>query len=156
MKISAKQDIEAPLAQVWAALSDFDAWERAAMRRGVDITRTDSLRKPAAGMAWRAGFRFRGRDRRLDLALTRLDAPAHLEAAVNSMSIEGQVVIELIEMAARRTRMLVVSEFRPLSLGARLFLQSLRLARARVDRKYQARVAQFAREIEGRARQRTA
>jgi hypothetical protein len=156
MKFTTKQDIEAPLAQVWAVLSDFEAWERAAMRRGVDVTRTDSLRNPGPGMGWKAAFRFRGRDRQLSVGLTRLEAPHHLEASMVSMALEGHLTVELIEMAARRTRMHVTSEFRPLSLGARLFLQSMRLARSRVERKYQARVAQFAAEIELRARQRRA
>ena len=92
----------------------------------------------------------------MSVGLTRLEAPHHLEANLISMAVEGHLTVELIEMASRRTRMHVTSEFRPLSLGARLFLQSLRLARGRVDRKYKARVAQFAAEVETRARQRRA
>ena len=43
MKLASKKDVEAPIAQVWAALTDFETWERAAMRRGVEVARTDSL-----------------------------------------------------------------------------------------------------------------
>lgn len=152
MKLTTRQDIEAPLAQVWQTVADFEAWERAAMRRGVEVERTDALRAPAAGMGWKARFRYRGKERRIEINLTRLEAPHHLDMKVGSPVVEGDVVVELIEMAARRTRMHISTELRPLSLGARLFLQSLRLARARIDRKFNSRAAQLAREIEARAR----
>lgn len=154
MKLTTRQDIEAPLAQVWATVTDFDAWERAAMRRGADVARTDSLRVPAAGMNWSAKFLYRGKDRSVSIALTRLDAPNRLGFKAGSQAVEADIQIELMEMAARRTRMHVSTEVHPHSLGARLFLQSLRLARARVERKFQTRVATLAREIEARARQR--
>ncbi|MBE0553342.1 MAG: SRPBCC family protein [Rhodobacteraceae bacterium] len=152
MKLTTRQDIEAPLAQVWATVADFEAWERAAMRRGVEVERSDALRAPAAGMGWKARFRYRGKERRIEIGLTRLEAPHHLDMKIGSPVVEGDVVVELIEMAAKRTRMHITAELRPLSLGARLFLQSLRLARARIDRKFNSRAAQLAREIEARAR----
>lgn len=154
MKFTTKQDIEAPLSQVWATVADFEAWERAAMRRGADVARTDSLRAVAAGIGWAARFLYRGKDRKMTIGLTAFDAPNRMAFKANSQAVEADVHIELMEMAARRTRMHVATEIHPLSLGARLFLQSLRLARARVDRKFQARIAQLAREIETRARQR--
>lgn len=156
MKFTAKQDIEAPLAQVWATVSDFEGWERAAMRRGAEVARTDSLRTLSAGMAWAARFLYRGKDRKMTIALTSVDSPSRMTFKAQSQAVEADVQIELMEMAAKRTRMHVTTEIHPLSLGARLFLQSLRLARARVDRKFQTRIAQFAREIETRARQRDA
>lgn len=156
MKFNTRQDIEAPLAQVWATITDFDAWERAAMRRGADVARTDSLRSVAAGMNWTAKFRYRGKDRALTIALTRLEVPHKLGFKAGSQAVEADIQIELMEMAARRTRMHLSTELHPHTLGARLFLQSLRLARARVERKFQTRIASLAREIETRARQREA
>mgnify|MGYP006164413985 CR=1 FL=1 len=65
MKLASKKDVEAPIATVWAALVDFETWERAAMRRGVEVARTDQLRAPGVGMSWHARFSYRGKQRKV-------------------------------------------------------------------------------------------
>lgn len=152
MKLATKKDIEAPIAMVWASLSDHEAWERAAMRRGVDVSRTDALRSSGAGMSWHARFDYRGKSRKADLTLSEMSEPGLLGFTLVSDAIEIVSRVELIEMSAKRTRMHVTSEVKPRSLGARLFLQSLRLARAKVDRKFDARVGQLANDLEQRAK----
>jgi hypothetical protein len=152
MKLATKKDIEAPIAKVWAGLADHQAWERAAMRRGVDVSRTDSLRNPGPGMAWTARFDYRGKSRKADLTLSEMVEPSHLGFSLLSDAIEIVSRVELIEMSAKRTRIIVDSEIKPRSLGARLFLQSLRLARAKVDRKFDSKVGQLAADLEQRAR----
>lgn len=152
MRLSTKQDVDAPLAQVWAIVADFDGWERAALRRGADVSRDDSHRQASVGTEWRLGFLYRSKPRKMQLQLTRLEQPHHIGLHFHSAALEGEVHIELIEMAARRTRLHVVTELKPLNLGARLYLQSLRFARNRVERKYHDRIAAFAHEIEQRAR----
>lgn len=153
MRIAGKQDVEASLQQVWAAVADLAAWERAALRRGAEVSRLDSQDAAVKGARWTARFAYRGRPRTLDVELLRVETPHHMDLKFQSMAIEGEVRIELIGMAARRTRLHVVTDLKPLSLGARLFLQSLRLARARVERRYQDRIEKFARDIEARASQ---
>ena len=152
MRFSSKQDIEAPLQEVFRSLTDFDAWETAAMRRGADVARTDRLTSKVAGLSWQAKFSYRGKERNLTLKLTEIDQPTHLAFAGQSAAIDGQATVDLLELGARRTRMHLVLEITPRSLAARLFLQSLRLARARIDRKFDHRIAQLAGEIEQRYR----
>lgn len=152
MKFTAKKDIEATAAQVWDILTDFEAWERAAMRRGAEVERTDTLRSAGPGMAWRAKAAFRGKPREVDVQLTEMATPAALGFAAQSNALGGVVRVEVMEMSAKRTRLHIALEISPRNLGARLFLQSLRLARARVDRKFETRVSQFAQEIEQRCR----
>ncbi len=152
MKLATKKDIEAPIAKVWAALSDYEAWERSAMRRGVDVERTDKLTKPGPGMSWTSRFAYRARTRKADMKLTEMTGPGLLAFTLASDAVDVATKVELIEMSARRTRMHLTSEVKPRSLGARLFLQSLRLARAKVDRKFDAKVAQLALELETRAK----
>lgn len=152
MKLATKKDIEAPIAKVWAALSDYEAWERSAMRRGVDVERTDKLTKPGPGMSWTSRFAYRARTRKADMKLTEMTGPGLLAFMLSSDAVDVAAKVELIEMSARRTRMHLTSEVKPRSLGARLFLQSLRLARAKVDRKFDAKVAQLALELETRAK----
>ena len=103
-------------------------------------------------MAWTARFDYRGKSRKADLTLSEMVEPSHLGFSLLSDAIEIVSRVELIEMSAKRTRIIVDSEIKPRSLGARLFLQSLRLARARIDRKFDQRAAQLAGEIEARYR----
>ena len=55
MKFSTREDIEAPIEHVWAQISNFDAFERQALRRGAEIARSDSQGAP--GLTWRAPLR---------------------------------------------------------------------------------------------------
>ena len=152
MRFNAKQDIEAPLEFVQQSLSDFEAWERAAIRRGVDVSRTDKLRQSGPGMSWLSHFSYRGKQRTVTIELTGLDPVGHLAFSGSSASVGAEVAIDLLEMAARRTRLQILMEVKPKTLGARLFLQSLRLARARVDKSFDLRIAQLAADIEAKYR----
>lgn len=148
MKFSAKEDIEVPVAGVWAVITDYDGFERAALRRGAEVQRKDVGGQPA----WSTAFAFRGKRRSLTIRQDRAEPPGLLAFSGASRQVEGTMVIELLELGPRRTRMTVTTEVRPLSLAARLFLQSLKLARGRIVRKYQVRVAQLATMIEARTR----
>lgn len=150
MKFSTRDDIEAPISQVFAILSDFDLWERGAMRRGAEVSRTDTLTRVGPGMSWLVRFRYRGKQRVLNIALTAIESPARLAFSGDSVPINGNMVIELLELSPRRTRMNVATEIKPKTLGARLVLQSLKLAKAKMDRRFAARVAQFSKDIEAR------
>lgn len=152
MKFSAKHDIEAPSAYVFSILSDFEGWERAAMRRGADVARTDNLPSNTAGNAWHASFMFRGRKRQIDLMLAGIKPNTNLEFAAKSAAIDATLIIDVVEMSAKRSRLHVSAEIMPLTLSAKLFIQSLRLARARMDRKFAARVAAAALDIESQYR----
>lgn len=152
MRFATKQDIEAPIADVFRLLSDFESWERAAMRRGAEVARTDKLRVIGPGMMWAARFSYRHKPRDVEVELTKIDPPAQLQFSAVSQAIEAAVVLELMELGSKRTRLHVTADVTPRSLTARLFLQSLRLARARVDRKFDQRIAQMAGDIETRYR----
>ena len=152
MKFSTKQDIEAPAAFVFAALTDFEGWERAAMRRGADVARTDKMRQAGAGMSWHVAFQFRGRQRKMDLRLLNMIPSSKLEFAALSAAIDATTKVEIVEMSAKRARLHVTANITPLTLTAKLFMQSLRLARARADRKFAQRVQTIVTQIEARYR----
>lgn len=152
MKFSAKHDIDAPSAFVFGMLSDFDGWERAAMRRGADVVRTDRLTAGTPGMSWRVNFTFRGRKRQVDLKLIGIAPMTKLEFSGASPAMNATMMIDIVEMSSRRSRLHMTADITPLTLSAKLFIQSLRLARARMDRKFAKRVANIATDIEARYR----
>jgi carbon monoxide dehydrogenase subunit G len=149
MKLNAREDIELPIAEVWSFLTDYEVFERAAMRRGAEVQRTGT---GAGAPSWSVSFRFRGKQRTVALQQTRAEAPSTLAFSGEGRQLAGTVGIELMELGPRRTRMMVSAEMRPLTLAARLFLQSLKLARGRVVQRFQSRVAQLAGMIEARGR----
>lgn len=154
MKLTSRHDIEAPLAFVFAQLADFNGWERAAMRRGADVTRTDSLRQGGPGMTWLTRFRYRGKDRTATIRLDDVGELAHLSLTGMSSLADGFLKIDVMELGGKRTRAHVVLEIKPKTLASRLYVQSLRLARSRVERNFTNRVGQLVTELEHRYRQR--
>lgn len=152
MRLVAKQDVEAPAVFVFQQLSDFDSWERAAMRRGADVERSATPAKPGTGTSWRARFDYRGKPRQAQVMVEALEAPALLVLAADSPPAGAGLQIDIVDLTMRRTRIEVRLEIKPKTLAARLFLQSLRLARSRVERRFSRSIEQLAAEIEDRYR----
>ena len=152
MKLVRNEDVEAPVAFVYAALSNFDQWERAALRRGAEVTRLDTLATPGPGMMWNVGFDFRGRRRTVDLRLVGLEPSQTLALTGQGASMIGRALLELVEMGPKRTRLAVTVEVEARTLAARLLLQSLKFASAKVNRSFEARIAQLAATIEDQFR----
>ncbi|WP_323007322.1 SRPBCC family protein [Pseudorhodobacter sp.] len=150
MKLTATENIEAPIGFVYAALADFENWERSALRRGAEVERLDRLRQPGAGMEWKVGFDYRAKKRHVEIKLLTLTPGQTLVFDCMGQPAEAILKVELAEMGPRRTRVVVEVEVKPRTLAARLFLQSLRLAKAKVNRRFALRLAQTAADIEDR------
>ncbi|MCV6823330.1 MULTISPECIES: SRPBCC family protein [Halocynthiibacter] len=151
MKLESREDIEAPLSVVFQAVSDFPAFERLAFRRGIDVgVETGDPEKGEPERSWDAKFNYRGRDRRLKAALVRID-PAQgylVNGAVGGL--EGDMIIDLVPLSRTRTRLTVCVDTRAKSLTARLLLQTAKLTRAKIYRRFRRRVGQVAQDIEDR------
>ncbi|QFT64521.1 Polyketide cyclase / dehydrase and lipid transport [Roseivivax halotolerans] len=150
MQFSHKEDIEAPLDEVFAALSDFDTIERSILRRGVEVARTDRLAGPCAGMTWRATFSFRGKSRDAEVVLSRFEPPTLMVFDSVSGGLETRTIVECVALSRSRTRVGIDTTLTAKTLSARLILQSMKLAKGRIDRKFKDRVASAATELERR------
>ena len=150
MKFSTKEDVEAPIDFVFNEVSDFQAFERAALRRGADVQRVDTLQTPGPGMMWKAQFKFRGRKRDAEIELTQYDRPNELACTFQTQLLLGTLDVELVALSRKRTRLSMITDFSPRNLTARLLVQSLKLARSSVEKKLRFRVAHFAKELEER------
>ena len=152
MKFATREDIEAPIDAVFEQLSDFDGFERAALRRGADVVRTDGQGATGVGMVWKTGFDYRGRERHAEIELTGYDAPNGMTFQIQSAGFTVEAVVDLVAMSRARTRMNLAIEAKPKTIPARLMLQSLKLARGSVQTRFRRRVADFAGEIEERCK----
>ena len=150
MKLATREDIEAPIEAVFEQLSDFDGFERAALRRGADVVRVDSLALPGPGMAWKAAFDFRGRERQAEIKLTSYDTPNSMAFLVLSSGFDIDTTVELVAMSRSRTRMNLAVSAKPNTIPARLMLQSLKLARTNMVKRFRRRVGDFAADLEER------
>lgn len=151
MKFSTKEDIEAPIAFVFAQVSDFDAFSRRALRQGADVThaRDGDI---AVGATWQLRFQFRGRQRNLEARLTQWDPPNGYVVTAVSDGLTAVSEVTLVALSPRRTRLAFAIDVRAKTLTARLLLQSMKLAKGKLTKRFKARVLDFAEEIEDRYR----
>ncbi|MBE2277492.1 MAG: SRPBCC family protein [Rhodobacteraceae bacterium] len=152
MKLTTRQDIEAPLDFVYAQLTDFESFERMALRRGAEVERLDPSPSPDLGMGWRLQFPFRGKTRNVTLRMTELAPASLIGCEFESPMFEGQIRIDVIALAPRRTRMAITTDTRPVTMAARLLIQSVKLAKGRVQDRLDRVSARLAGMIEERAR----
>ncbi|MFC4668054.1 SRPBCC family protein [Seohaeicola nanhaiensis] len=150
MQFSTKEDIEAPIDEVFAMLSDFEGYERSAIRRGIEVQRERDMHPPGRGMAWTARFSLRGKPRDLTLQLAQYDRPTAMRFEADSQGLDGTLTLDLLSLSKRRTRLAVVLEVKPKTLSARLLVQSFRLAKATLNKRFKLKVAAFAKSLEQR------
>lgn len=154
MKLATREDIDAPIEAVFEQLSDFDGFERAIMRRGAEVQRVDELPAPGPGMAWKTSFSFRSRQREVRIDLDEHSAPDRLRSSVRSSGFEIDMLIDLVAMSKTRTRMNFALDARPKTVPARLMIQSLKLARHAMLKRFRKRIAEYAADLEKRAQDR--
>lgn len=150
MKFSTNEDIEAPIDAVFEMLCDFETFERSAMRRGAEVQRVDQLKVPGVGMMWDAVFELRGKRREMQVEMVTFDRPNEITLETTSPGLIGTMSFELIALSRGRTRVKVELEIKPLNLSARLLVQSLKLAKTSLTKKYKLRVAEYAKGMEDR------
>ncbi|MCA0996286.1 SRPBCC family protein [Alloyangia pacifica] len=155
MDISTKEDIEVPVDRVFAEATNFDHLERQIMRRGIELRRVPTGTDGDAGpqMAWEAEFTFRGKTRKASIALVEQDTPNLLVYRSLSDGLEVLTRIEFVALSRSRTRVAMQVALQPKTLSARLMVQSLKLARASIEKKFRVRMAEYAGTVEARLKQ---
>lgn len=150
MNFIAREDIEATMDQVFAAVSDFDAHERSALRRGIEVETYTVEQKGETCRAWDIGFRFRGKAREAKAVLETCEPPNGMLATFRVGGLAGNLSIELMALSRTRTRMTVNVDVEPKTLSAKLLVQSMKLAKTGLTQRFKQRVGKMAQEIEDR------
>ncbi|WP_299813901.1 SRPBCC family protein [uncultured Jannaschia sp.] len=146
MKFVATEEIAAPVEDVWAAVTDFDAFEARASQR-VSLERRPP--GPASlGTVWDGQAEVMGTSRDVEMRLSELKAPHVIAMTGKSDGLNLLANAQLEVLGPRRTRLTVTTAAEGNSLGARLVLQPLKLAKKTLLQRYRGYVANFARRIE--------
>lgn len=148
MKFSSREDVECTAEEMFQAVSDFDAFETLLMRRGADVMRVDSQAQKSVGMCWDVAFKFRGRSRKARATLLQYEPVQGMLIASESGGIDAEMTVNVVPLSAKRTRLMVALDLKPKTLSARLLLQSMKLAKGSLTKKFKAKVADFAGGIE--------
>lgn len=148
MKFSTREDIDAPIEDVFDELCKYEVYERQAIRRGAEVRRHGSEASLCAAMTWDVSFMMRGKTREMTLVVDQLDRPNQIGVNATSKSLDAAFSLELISLSRTRTRMMLGLELKPKNLSARLLVQSLKLAKASLTKRFKLRVAEFTRGVE--------
>ena len=147
MKFSSREDIEAPIETVYESVTDFDRFERQLLRRGVDVTRDDSTPATQVGAKWQAQFVWRGRSHLVDAEMVTVDPDTGFSIESRSGGVVCMGIIDLVALSKTRTRLFASIDLRPTTLSSRLFIQSMKLAKGSLNRKFKSGVAELAARI---------
>ncbi len=148
MQFSSVQDVNAPLDFVFQQLSDFESYESYGLRTGADVERQDALTEKGKGMMWNVTGEMRGKRRNLNIELTEYRPDNLLKFFVKSSGIEATATMESMALTRKQSRIKVTTVLKPKTISARLILQSAKLARSSLNRKFNHRFWTYASHIE--------
>lgn len=147
MKFSTRKDADIPAERLFAAITDFPRLERMLMRRGIAVARIDPAQEPGPCMAWRIGFDWRGRRRDLGLDVTRFDRPERVTIAGLSDPFDLVIDMTVVALSRTRSRLIFETDLRPRNMRSRLMLQTAKLGKAQLDRRFARRIGEFMGEV---------
>lgn len=75
MKFSAQEDLKLPQAEVFARLSNFETFERIAIKRNVRVSQISQSNPNEDTLGWNCRFNVHGRQRDVEIRLIEFDEP---------------------------------------------------------------------------------
>lgn len=151
MKFSTRQDTDIPADALFRAVGNFPSLERMLVRRGASVRRLDDMVRPGVGMGWEIGFDWRGRRRGLDLRVARYEPNELIALDGTSDQFELQIRMTVVALTPSRSRLIFEADVQPRGMKARLLLQTAKLGKTQLDRKFAQRIADFVTQISAEA-----
>jgi len=149
MKLSTREDIKVPIDAAFRAVTDFDGIERRLVARGIPVTRTGDLEPGQLGALWIARVPWRNRIHDLEAELVMVDPGQGVAVESRVAGLVCLGVVDLLALSEGETRLFASVDVRPTTMSSRLLLQSLRLMRRSLARRFRDRVASLAAGIGG-------
>lgn len=151
MKFSTRIDTDLSGDRLFEVIGNFDALERMMIGRGASVSRIDPSLEPGIGMGWNIGFDWRGKPRRLRLAVTRFDRPEQMTMTGRSDALDLAISATVVALSRARSRLIFETEVKPRNMKARLMLQTAKLGKSQLDRRYQRRIEEFLQQMSASA-----
>lgn len=141
MKFTTRKDANIPAERLFEAVNDFDRLERIIRRRKAQITRIDPETDEVT--AWNVAFDWRGRRRELRFAVTEQTPheTLRLEGAIEAFDLA--MTITFVALTTLRSRVIAEVEARPRTMKARLIMQTAKLSKGKLDKRYAQNIAAF-------------
>ena len=143
MKFSTRQDTDLSAEALFRAVSNFEDIGRMLTRRGAVVQRLDSLAAPGTGMNWQIGFDWRGRRRDLTVELTRHDPPEAVQLRGQSELFDITIQMTVLPLSRNKSRLIFETDLLPRGMKARLLLQTAKLGKSQLDRKFSKSIGEF-------------
>jgi hypothetical protein len=147
MHFASDDIIDAPAPFAFGRMSRFGDFERLAAERGAEMTRLDTMTEAGIGVMWELRFNLRGRRRRIDLQLSDYVEPTRIAISGMSDGLLFQFDATLDPVAAERCRLCTRLVIKPRTLAGRMMLQSARLSKPSLNRRYARRLRDFAARV---------
>jgi carbon monoxide dehydrogenase subunit G len=151
MKLTATEDVAAPIDAVWSRLSDLPDWERR-MNERLDAPLRRSPEGPIGpGTRWQGTADMKGKSIAIDMRLVAQEVPGHLrlEGTLGGIDVSLDARLEATGPAA--TRLHVVTEATARSIASKLALKAVQLALGPLEERYAKAVGRYARHLESAA-----
>ena len=148
MKLTAQTWVEAPKDRVFAGISDIRTLESLARERGAEVTRLDGGADGPAGAEWRLLIPLHGRARAGTARVTAYEPDDRIAIAADLDGVTALAELVLAATGPGRTTMEVDIHLSARTLGGRLLVQPLKLARGGLEERLSRRIDAFARRIE--------
>ncbi len=141
MRFTTRHDVDMPADRLFDALADFDRLERMITSRKARVTRLDPGED--SPMAWDIEFNWRGKARKVRMRVTRFDRPQVIEMQGSAEALDLRVLAEVVALSQSRSRLDLTAEIVAQSMKGRLLLQTAKLTKSTLDRKFAERVADY-------------
>ncbi|MDS9467869.1 hypothetical protein RGQ15_09845 [Paracoccus sp. MBLB3053] len=143
MKFSTRQDTDLSAEVMFAAISDFPMLERMLVRRGAVVRRLDREPSGHVGNAWAISFDWRGRQRDLRLEVTTFQPKELIVMSGQSEQFLISIQMTVVALSPSKSRLIFEVDVQPRGMKARLLLQTAKLGKGQLDRKFALRIEEF-------------
>ncbi|MEM9974843.1 MAG: SRPBCC family protein [Pseudomonadota bacterium] len=143
MKFSCQQDIDAPLEAAFAAVADLDYLERQLLRRGIEVVRTDARELPGTGMGWAGDLFWRGQTFPVVAEVVEWAPSEMASLSAQSGGLRGGLQARFTPLSRGSTRVRIGMTITGAGFRDKMLLQTVKLAKARLDRQFSEIVAAY-------------
>ncbi len=148
MELTYKTIINVPQAFAFEKATDFARFEREGFGKLSPFEPRSEIKAPGIGARWRTSSEFQGRPRRFSLELFKLDGPEAMVLGNKSEKYDIEAHFLFKEIGEEETEFTFHLDAKAQSITAKLILQTIQLARGRIEKSMQTEFEKMALNME--------